>query len=139
MIDRSLAGFTTLHEEPGDIYTPILLPGDFSPHERAYRFTALIDAELRMAGLGSGGGGSAIQACDGDGDDDDGPPEWYTLYSIIDLDVTELEAGRAMIREHLAELGCPPGTLVQFDEREDRWDGESWHLAEPRSIDEEKL
>jgi len=138
MIDRFLAGFTALHEEPGDIYTPILLPGDFSSHERAYRFTALIDAELRLAGLGSGGGGSAIQACDRD-DDDDAPPEWYTLYSIIDMDVTDLAAGRALIREQLAELGCPPGTLVQFDEREDRWDGERWHLAERRSIDEEQL
>lgn len=138
MIDRFLAGFTALHEEPGDIYTPILLPGDFSPHERAYRFTALIDAELRLAGLGSGGGGSAIQACDRDYDDD-APPEWYTLYSIIDMDVTDLAAGRALIREQLAELGCPPGTLVQFDEREDRWDGERWHLAERRSIDEEQL
>ena len=138
MIDRFLEGFTALHEEPGDIYTPILLPGDFDPWERHERFTMHIDAELRMTGLGSAGGGSGIQARDGDEDDDE-EGEWYTLYSIIDCDVTELEAGRALIRLHLAELGCPPGTLVQFDEREDRWDGERWHLAEERSIDEDKI
>ena len=55
------------------------------------------------------------------------------------MDVTDLEAGRALIREQLADLGCPPGTLVQFGEHEDRWDGERWHIAEPRSIDEEAL
>jgi len=29
--------------------------------------------------------------------------------------------------------------LLQFDDREDRWDGERWHLAETRSIDEDNL
>lgn len=142
MIDRFLAGFTALHEEPGDIYTPILLPGDFDPHQRHARFTVYVDAELRMTGLGSAGGGSAIQARDYDDDGDDyggGPDDWYVLYSIIDADVTDLEPGRAVIREQLADLGCPPGTLVQFDDHEDRWDGERWHLAEPRSIDEDEL
>ena len=139
MIDRFLEGFTALHEEPGDIYTPILLPGDFCPHTRHFRFTMHIDAELRMTGLGSAGGGSAIEVCDYDEDDDESPREWRTLYSIIDADVTDLDAGRALIRLHLAELGCPPGTLVQFDEHEDRWDGERWHLAEARSIDEDKI
>ena len=138
MIDRFLAGFTALHEEPGDIYTPILLPGDFDPHERHERFTIYVDAELRMTGLGSAGGGTSIQALDHD-EDDEGPPEWYTLYSIIDADVTDLEAGRALMRFQLADLGCPPGTLVQFGDLEDRWDGERWHLAEERSIDEDEL
>ena len=116
-IDSFLVGFTALHEEPGDIYTPILLPGDVDPFERQARFTQYIDAELRMTGLGSAG----------------------VLYSIIDTDVTDLDAGRALIRVQLAELGCPAGTLLQFDDREDRWDGERWHLAEARSIDEDKL
>ena len=68
-----------------------------------------------------------------------GDGQWRVLYSIIDTDVTDLDAGRALIRLHLAELGCPAGTLLQFDDREDRWDGERWHLAEARSIDEENL
>lgn len=138
-IDRFLVGFTALYEEPGDIYTPVLLPGDFDPFERAARFTQYIDTELRMAGLGSAGGGSAIQFRDHDDDDDDDDGDWRVLYSIIDTDVTDLEAGRALIRAQLAELGCPPGTLLQFGDFEDRWDGERWHLAEARSIDEDKL
>ncbi len=136
-IDRFLDGFTALHEEPGDLYMPVLLPGDFDPFERHAHFTIYLDAELRMRGLGSAGGGSAIQARDGD--DEDNNDDWYTLYSIIDVDVTERNAGRALIRDQLAELGCPAGTLVQFDDQEDRWDGERWHLGEPRSIDEEQL
>jgi hypothetical protein len=138
-IDRFLVGFTALHEELGDIYTPILLPGDFDPSERQARFTQYIDAELRMTGLGSAGGGSAIQFLDEDDDDEGGEDQWRVLYSIIDTDVTDLDAGRALIRVQLAELGCPAGTLLQFDDREDRWDGERWHLAEARSIDEENL
>jgi hypothetical protein len=138
-IDQFLVGFTALHEEPGDIYTPILLPGDFDPYERQARFTQYIDAELRMTGLGSAGGGSAIQFLDEDEDDERGDDQWRVLYSIIDTDVTDLDAGRALIRVQLAELGCPAGTLLQFDDREDRWDGERWHLAEVRSIDEDNL
>lgn len=139
-IDQFLEGFTALHEEPGDIYTPILLPGDFDSFERHDRFTLHIDAELRMTGLGSAGGGSSISARDVDEDDDgDDDGEWEVIYSIIDADVTELDPGRALIRLHLAELGCPAGTLVQFGEHEDRWDGERWHLAEDRSINEDDL
>ena len=139
-IDPFLVGFTALHEEPGDIYTPVLLPGDFDPFERQARFTQYIDAELRMTGLGSAGGGSAIQFLDeDDNEDEDGGDQWRVLYSIIDTDVTDLDAGRDLIRLQLAELGCPAGTLLQFDDREDRWDGERWHLAETRSIDEDNL
>lgn len=135
-IDRFLQGFTALNEEPGDIYTPILLPGDFDPFERHARFTLHIDAELRLTGLGSAGGGTSISARDADDDDEDG---WEVVYSIIDTDVTDLEPGLALIRLHLAELGCPPGTLVQHGELEDRWDGERWYLGEERSINEDDI
>lgn len=132
-IDRFLEGFTALDEEPGDIATPILIPDDLDPHERHYRFTLYVDAELRLTGLGSAGGGWQIRLYD-DGDDED---EGEVAYSIIDTDVTELEPGLALIRLHLVELGCPAGTLIQYDEREDRWDGECWHLAEVRSSGED--
>ncbi len=131
MIDRFLEGLTALNDYPGDIYTPILIPGDFDPHERHYRWGLHIDAELRMTGLGSAGGGWQIQT----GEDEDG--DWEIAYSIIDADVTELDRGLALIRLHLAELGCPAGTLLQYGDREDRWDGERWHLGEGRTIYED--
>ena len=133
MIDRFLEGFAALNEYPGDISTPILIPGDLDPFERQDRFTPYIDAELRMTGLGSAGGGWQIRLYDEDDDEDEGEVAW----SVIDADVTELDAGLALIRLHLVELGCPRGTLVQYDEREDRWDGERWHLGEARSCDED--
>lgn len=133
MIDRFLVGFTALHEEPGDIATPILLPGDLDPFERHDRFTRYIDAELRLTGLGSAGGGWQVRLYDPDDEDDEGG----VAYSIIDADVTDLETGMALIREQLVELGCPAGTLVQYDQREDRWDGEVWHRGETRSSDED--
>ncbi|MCX8477871.1 MAG: hypothetical protein MT490_18950 [Sphingomonas sp.] len=133
MIDRFLEGFNALHEYPGDIPTPILLAGDFDPHERHDRWGLHIDAELRMVGLGSAGGGWQISTGDEDGDD------WEVAYSIIDADVTDLELGCALIRLQLAELGCPPGTLLQHGDFEDRWDGERWHLGEARSIYEDDL
>lgn len=132
MIDRFLEGFTALNEYPGDICTPILIPGDLDPHERHRRFTIYIDAELRMAGLGSAGGGWQIR----DYDDEDDEDEGRVAYSIIDADVTALETGSALIKLHLVELGCPAGSLIQYGESEDRWDGERWHRGEARSRDE---
>lgn len=126
MIDRFLEGFDALHEYPGDICTPILIPGDLDPFERHDRFGLHIDAELRLTGLGNAGGGWQVQSLD----DDD---EWQVEFSVIDADVTELAAGLALIQLHLVELGCPPGTLVQYDDSEDRWDGERWHRGETRS------
>jgi hypothetical protein len=128
-----LDGFKALHEYPGDIATPILIRGDFDPHERHERFTQYIDAELRLSGLGNAGGGWQVREYDDEDDEDEG----RVIFSMIDADVTELETGLALIRAQLAELGCPPGTLVQYDSREDRWDGERWHCGEVRSIDED--
>jgi hypothetical protein len=133
MIERFLEGFTALNEYPGEIATPILIPGDLDPFERHDRFTRYLDAELRLTGLGSAGGGWQIRAYDEDDEEDEGK----VVYSMIDADVTDLEAGMALIREHLVELGCPPGTLVQYDVREDRWDGERWHFGEARSCDDD--
>ena len=133
MIDRFLEGFTALNEYPGDIATPILIPGDLDPHQRHGRFTRYIDAELRLTGLGSAGGGWQFREYDDEDDEDEG----RVIYSMIDVDVTDLERGLALIREHLAELGCPAGTLLQYDSREDRWDGACWHRGEARSVDED--
>ena len=58
---------------------------------------------------------------------------------MIDVEATDVAGARALLRLHLPELGCPPGTLIQYDDLEDRWDGERWQLGEARSIDEEQL
>lgn len=133
MIERFLTGLDALLAEPLDTrYVSIAFPGDIDPIERHYRLGMLLDAELRLASEGTCGGGTLIEALD----DDD---QWRTAWSILDTDLIDLERGRAFCRRELVALECPVGTLIQYDDREDRWDGAIWHLGEPRSFDEEAL
>lgn len=135
MIERFLQGLRGKMEDPDD-YACVLvvLPGDLDPSERHYRFSIHIDAELRLAGAGySVGGGTLYRNVDFESD---GEGEDEIVSTILDLGATDIDAARAVLRLHLPELGAPVGTLVQYDDHEDRFDGEQWHLGEPRSIEE---
>ncbi|TGX54723.1 hypothetical protein E5A73_04490 [Sphingomonas gei] len=135
MIERFLHGLQEKMEDP-DVYEPmiVVVPGDLDPFDRHYRFSIHIDAELRLAGLGcSVGGGTLYRGVDED-EDEDGEDE--IISCILDVDATDVDGARALIRLHMPELGAPEGTLVQYGECEDRYDGERWHLGEPRSIEE---
>lgn len=130
MIERFLDG---LHEKMLDpdrcTYLAVVMPGDLDPFERHYRYTIHLDAELRLTGCGCSGGGGTLWF-----EDEDEEPEFAC--SILDVDATDVNGARALLRLHLPELGAPAGTLVQWGDLEDRFDGEDWHLAEPRSMDE---
>jgi hypothetical protein len=91
-----------------------------------------IDAELRLAGLGcSEGGGTMLSV-----EDEDGESE--ILFCVCDVDATDVDGARALLRLHLPELGCPEGTLIQYGENlEDRYDVNDWELAQLRTIDED--
>ena len=132
-IDRFFDGLQAKMEDPDDCtYMTVVIPGDIDPFERHYRFSIHVDAELRLTGLGcSVGGGTLYYELD---EDERGPAE--IAYCILDVDAVDVDRARALLRLHLPELGAAPGTLIQFDAREDRFDGASWHLNEPRSIDE---
>ena len=133
MIERFLIGMEAMLEEPDDTeYVAVVFPGDLDPFERHYRFGIHLDAELRMAGLGTCGGGGSVSELD----DDD---EWRTAFSIIDMDLVDMDRGRALVRDQLVELDCPVDTMIQYGESQDRWDGQCWHLGEDRWFDEEKL
>jgi hypothetical protein len=113
------------------VFMTVLIPGDIDPFERHYGFTIHIDAELRLAGLGcSCGGGTLFLEGENEGDE----PE--ICFCIMDVDATDVDGARALIRLHMPELGAPAGTVVQWDDFEDRFDGETWELAQPRSLDE---
>ncbi|MBB5711986.1 hypothetical protein [Sphingomonas xinjiangensis] len=119
MIERFLTGLAAKMQEPLDTqYMMIVLPEDLDPMERHLRYSVSLDAELRLAGLGCSEGGA-------------------TMLSEADVDATDIDRARALLRLHLPELGCLRGTLVQFDQLEDRWDGEHWLLAQPLSVIEE--
>lgn len=135
MIERFLEGMEAMLEEPGDTeYVAIVFPGDMDPFERHYRYGIHIDAELRMAGLGAAGGGGSLSE-----PVDDEEEDWRTVFVILDVDLTDIEAGFALLREQLPLLECPSGTLIQHGGREDRWDGARWHVGEARSFDEDDI
>lgn len=142
LIDRFLQGLLEKMEDPDDCtFMTVVIPGDLDPFDRHYRFSVYIDAELRLAGLGcSVGGGTLFYELDEDDDDEGeerGPEsEPDIAFCILDVDATDVSGARDLLRRELPELGAPAGTLVQWDTFEDRYDGESWHLREPRSIEE---
>lgn len=135
MIERFLQG---LHEKMEDLehyeHMTVVVPGDLDPFDRHYRFSIHIDAELRLAGFGSStGGGTLYSNVDFDSEE---AGEDEVVSTILDVEATDIDGARALIRLHMPELGAPAGTLVQYGDHEDRFDGERWHLAEPRSIEE---
>lgn len=132
MIERFLEGLAAKMEEPLDTrYMMIVLPEDLDPMERHLRYSVSLDAELRLAGLGcSEGGATMLSQEDADG-------RRTALFTVVDVDATNIDGARALLRLHLPELGCPRGTLVQFDQLEDRYDGQCWTLAQPLSVIEE--
>ena len=122
-------------EDPDDCaFVSVVIPGDIDPMERHHRFSVYLDAELRLAGVGCSEGGGTLYF---DDEDESATPE--IAYCIMDVDAIDVDGARELIRLHMPELGAPPGTMVQWDDLEDRWDGERWHLAEPRSLDEDDL
>lgn len=132
VIERFLDGLAAKMEEPLDTrYMMIMLPEDLDPMERHFRYSVSLDAELRLAGLGCSEGGATMMGEEAE----DGTRD--VLFTVVDVDATDVDAARALLRLHLPELGCPRGTLVQYDELEDRYDGARWTLAQPLSVIEE--
>ena len=137
MIERFLDGLSDKMEDPDDCsYMTVAIPGDLGPFDRHYRFSVHIDAELRLAKLGCSVGGGTLYKLPNEDEDGDDDAELEIICCILDVDATDVDGARALLRLHLPELGAPDGTLVQFGEREDRFDGWIWHLNQPRSLEE---
>ena len=133
MIERFLHGLREKKEDPDDCtFMTVVVSGDIDPLERHHRFSAHIDAELRLAGLGCSAGGGTLYYEAGEADDHEGE----IACCILDIDAAEVHGASILLRSHMRELGAPTGTLVQRGDREDRFGGDRWPLAEPRSIDD---
>jgi hypothetical protein len=112
MIERFLEGLREKMEDPDDCaYMTVVIPGDIDPFERHYRFSVHVDAELRLAGLGSSVGEGTLYY-EPDEEDWEVAPE--IAYCILDVDAADVNGARTLLRLHLPELGAPEGTLVQF-------------------------
>jgi hypothetical protein len=132
VIERFSSGLAAMMADPDD-YTcmTVIIPGDIDPFERLYRFSIHIDAELRLIGLGCSVGGGTLFF---DDEDESGKPE--IAYCILDIDAVDVPKVRDLLRDHLPELGIPAGSLIQWNNREDRFDGQHWQLDQPQSLDE---
>lgn len=121
-----------LADPPRGADMAVLFPQDLDPFERHYRFGMMVDAELRLAGVGCDCGGGTLYLVDEDDDDEE------LAITVLEIEATDVDGARAVLRLHLPELGCPAGTAIQFGEDgEDRFDGANWHLDVPRSFDVE--
>jgi len=113
--------------EPDDTeFVFVILPGAIEPEDRDTRFGHPLDAELRLAGIGYVSGGGCLL------DEPDEDDRSTIVYAGIDVDTIDIAAARAMLRDHLPELGCPVGTRIQYDDLQDEFDGANWHLERPR-------
>lgn len=132
MFEQFFAGIAQLSEDPDDVTCmTVVIPGDIDPWERHHRFSVYLDAELRLAQLGCSIGGGTLFF---ERDEDDARDE--IAYCILDVDAVEVDPARELIRLHMPELGIPAGTLLQWNGREDRFDGSIWSLNLPQSLDE---
>lgn len=128
---KKLFGRSTFTDPSNDDFGPtdlvyIVLPESLDPMDREARYEDPIEAELKLSKLGYvSGGGSSLSDEKPDGSRD---IEWCG----IDVDTIDVDKCRALLRQHLPELGCLAGTQLQFwnDDAplQDEFDGETWRL-----------
>jgi hypothetical protein len=109
----------------------IMLPEPLQPMDRGGKYEDPLDAELRLENLGCvSGGGSSLSDEKPDGTRE---IEWCG----IDVDTLHVDQARALLRDHLPELGCLKGTCLQFRKDDvslqDEFDGVQWKLDLPRT------
>jgi hypothetical protein len=109
----------------------IMLPEPLQPTDRGTKYEDPLDAELRLAKLGYvSGGGSSLSEEVPDGTRE---IEWCG----IDVDTTDVDQARALLRQNLPELGCLKGSALQFRKGDiplqDEFDGVGWQLDLPRT------
>jgi hypothetical protein len=127
-----------LPNNPDTSLVYILIPGSVQPIDRGAQFEDALEAELQLAELGCvSGGGSLLSDEDADGNRD-------IIHCGIDIDAIDVDKVRALLRVHLPDLGCPPGTQVHYDGQGgasylDAFDGESWSLANPWTGDDPRF
>ena len=119
------------NEPDGTIFVYVQLPGAIWPEDREALYGQPLDAELRLAGIGYISGGGTMQGAP------DEAGNCPILFCGVDVDTIDVDAARGLLRDHLPELGCPPGTTIQWEDFQDRFDGEHWHIAEQRSAEKE--
>lgn len=116
--------------DPG-AFVYITLPGNIQPMERGSKFEDRIDPELARHGLGSVSGGGSFLS-------DPRPDGSRVVESCgIDVDVTDLPAALAVLRDVLPRLDAPAGSELHYTRDGvrllDRLSGDGWSVGLPRA------
>jgi hypothetical protein len=114
------------------LFIYVMIPGDIQPISRGQRFEDPLDAALQDAGLGEvSGGGSQM-----DDPYSDGSPR--VEFCGIDVDATDRDGARSLLRQKLVELGAPSGTELHYTQEgamlRDRFSDGAWMEALPRTV-----
>jgi len=110
----------------------VKIPESLGPIDRGSKYEDELDRLLASASLGSvSGGGSSLGASQPDG-------TRAIEFCGIDIDVSDLEKARELLRRALPRLGAPIGTEIQFTigqaKLQDTFASDGWRLAEPRTF-----
>jgi hypothetical protein len=134
-IKERLFGSTEPEPQEGGKFDPekfiyIKMPGSIGPIDRGELFEDRIDPILEKEGLGAvSGGGSSLGDEQPDG-------TRFIEFCGIDVDVTNLQRAREVLRELLPQINAPAGTELQFTKGgkklQDRYNGATWSIEEPR-------
>ena len=95
-------------EPTGTQFVFVKIPESIFPVERGEKYEDPLDRALQAAGVGEvTGGGSQMSEADEEGNRS---IEWIG----IDVDLTVFDRGMAVLKEELARLGAPEGTVLEF-------------------------
>ena len=120
----------TISRDPGTHFVYVKIPDDIGPLDRGERYEDPIQESLDSRGLGDvTGGGSQL----GDERPDGTRP---IEFCGLDLELVDLDEGRALLRSRLVELGAPEGTELHYTigdtKLQDELRHDGWLLDRPR-------
>jgi hypothetical protein len=110
--------------KPATTFIYVYLPEPIDTEERESKYRAPLTIELQLAGVGFVSGGGALEE----------EASGRIIHAAIDIEAHDRDAARALLRAHLPDLGCPPGTRLEwFDvtEWQDLFTGAGWEEAQP--------
>ena len=110
----------------------VKLPEAIGPEVRSAKYEDPLNESLEAAQLGEvTGGGTQLGARRADG-------TRGIEFCGVDVELTDLDRGRALLRKRLGELGAPRGTELQFDRgdtaRVDRLGKRGWVIDQPGKL-----
>lgn len=119
------------NNEPDTHFVYVMLPESLMPLERGDKYEDPIEATLSELGLGEvTGGGSQLGDQQSDG-------TRLIEFCGIDVELIDLDRGRAILRNRLVELGAPYGTELHFtrdgDKLQDELYLDGWVVNQPRT------